>query len=118
MANYDWRCGACEQTVPAGHSACVRCGCPEDASRAEVDQHFATYEISDAMRAKSAFRCSKCDHHLHVSGEIRSGGGFFSSALEVATEKFKYIACRRCGFTEFYRADLSVGSQVADLLLG
>ncbi|WP_460834769.1 zinc ribbon domain-containing protein [Lysobacter humi (ex Lee et al. 2017)] len=66
----------------------------------------------------SQFRCPKCDHHLHVAGELRAAGGAFSSAFEISSEKFKYIACRACGYTEFYRADLSIGSQVVDLLVG
>ena len=66
----------------------------------------------------SEFRCPKCDHHLYVAGELRGAGGVFSAAFELSTEKFKYISCRKCGYTELYRADLSIGSQVFDLLVG
>src|SRR5688500_16046835 len=118
MADYDWRCGACDQAVPAGSSVCVHCGCPENANAAVAERHLKAYENSAEGRAQSVFRCPKCVHHLHIVGELRAAGGFFSAAFEVSTEKFKYIACRACGYTEFYRADLSIGSQVADLLVG
>lgn len=118
MAAYASRCTTCEQTVPAGHATCVHCGCPDDASGTDASRFRERYENSDAVRSRCTYRCAKCDHHLHAAGALRGPGGFFSAAFELASERFRYIACRRCGFTEFYRTDLAVGSQVADLLVG
>lgn len=51
-------------------------------------------------------------------GETRNSGGILSSVFEVETEKFSFIACARCGFTEFYRCDRNVLRAIFDLEIG
>ena len=68
--------------------------------------------------ADYTWRCPKCDHHRSIVGEFRAPGGGIASAFDVASVKFAYVSCEACGFTEFYRQDLSIGATVVDLLVG
>lgn len=60
--------------------------------------------------------CVKCGHVGKKSGEFRAAGGFLSSFFDVATERFVYWSCTRCGHTEFYNRRLGGGSKVVDFL--
>ena len=37
MKPYSWSCLACEETNAAGRSSCARCGCPAQATSAQVE---------------------------------------------------------------------------------
>lgn len=65
-----------------------------------------------------SFRCAKCNGESCTVGELRAAGGLVSSVLDVSANKFKYVSCETCGYTEFYRADLSSGAQIFDFLVG
>jgi uncharacterized protein len=60
--------------------------------------------------------CVKCNHTGKRRGEFRAAGGFFSAMFDVATERFVYGSCARCGHTEFYNKRLGGGSKVLDFL--
>lgn len=60
--------------------------------------------------------CAKCGATERKSGEFRAAGGFLSTFFDVATERFTYVSCARCGYTEFYNGRLGTGSRVADFL--
>lgn len=81
-------------------------------------EYLESYANSDAVRNMSEYRCPKCDHHRRITGEIRAPGDAVSSAFDVATEKFSYVSCNACGYTEFYRKHASIGSTTMDLLIG
>ena len=60
--------------------------------------------------------CPKCRHNLAEAGELRAAGGFWSSIFDVSTERFRWYACQRCGYTEFFRGRLSTTTKVIDFL--
>ena len=53
--------------------------------------------------ANNLFSCAKCGCNSCEKGEIRTTGSGFSRFLNLQNQKFGYIACEKCGFTEFYR---------------
>ncbi|RDZ29171.1 zinc ribbon domain-containing protein [Lysobacter silvisoli] len=66
----------------------------------------------------SSYVCVKCGGTDCEVAELRGAGGLMSSVLDVSTRKFKTVSCERCGYTEFYRADLSDGAKLFDFLAG
>jgi predicted nucleic-acid-binding Zn-ribbon protein len=70
------------------------------------------------MKSQRPWKCPKCESTARELGEVRAYGGFWSSFFDVSTRRFKTVACQRCGFTEFYRADIASSSKVFDFLGG
>jgi predicted nucleic-acid-binding Zn-ribbon protein len=62
--------------------------------------------------------CSKCRHTKFHAGEVRGTGGLASSLFNVQSEKFSYVACAACGYTELYKKPLSDLQKVFDFLAG
>jgi predicted nucleic-acid-binding Zn-ribbon protein len=60
--------------------------------------------------------CIKCASTERKTGELRASGGLASSFFDVATERFVYVSCRKCGYTELYNAKLGMGSKIIDFL--
>ena len=113
MTAYKWTCLACEETNEANSNSCAKCGCPSTANATEVEAHKA-YFISGQGKK---YQCFKCQHDKYQVGETRNSGGLLSSIFEVESEKFSFIACARCGYTEFYRGERSVLRNIFDLNL-
>ena len=116
--NYDWRCQACDSTVKAGNDKCTTCACPASCNSREIQKFKEAYLNSESYRAQSEYRCFKCDHHIYERGGFRASGDGISEIFDVATEGFVYIACKKCGYTEIYKKDLSSLSMIADFLIG
>ena len=51
----------------------------------------------------AGFKCPKCKHLEAETGTIRTTGDGVSRYMNLQNQKFGYIACDKCGFTEFYR---------------
>ena len=49
------------------------------------------------------YECSKCKHREAETGKIRTTGDGASQYMNLQNQKFGYIACTNCGFTDFYR---------------
>ena len=49
------------------------------------------------------YECPKCQHKEADSGKIRTTGDGASRYMNLQNQKFGYVACKNCGFTEFYR---------------
>ncbi len=62
--------------------------------------------------------CPKCKGTDFDAGEIRASGGFLSALFELQNKRFSYVSCKRCKYTEFYRAELGKLQSVLDLLVG
>lgn len=116
--NYDWRCQACDHAEKSGNDLCTRCGCPALSSGDEVEKYKKAWLHTEAAPEKSSYRCPKCDHHLHESGEVRTAGGAISAIFDIATERFLYVACCKCGYTEFYKKETGQGSIFLDAFIG
>ena len=49
------------------------------------------------------FKCAKCGGTSAETGKIRTTGDGLSRYANLQNQKFGYIACEECGYTEFYR---------------
>lgn len=67
---------------------------------------------------KHARVCPKCSGDMSVRGELRGSAGGISAVFELSNARFDYVSCVRCGYTEFYRSDVSGVGQLADLFVG
>ncbi len=65
----------------------------------------------------TSYACAKCGCTDYSRNEIRTEGGWLSAAFDVSTHRFTAVSCTRCGYTEFYRANASGGSQLFDFLV-
>jgi hypothetical protein len=64
------------------------------------------------------YTCVKCSHHQYETGEIRATGGTLSKIFDIQNEKFSYVACQQCKYTEFYKADTGALSNIFDFFTG
>ena len=49
------------------------------------------------------YECPKCKNRDAETGEIRTTGSGISRLLNLQNQKFGYMACSNCSYTEFYR---------------
>jgi len=66
----------------------------------------------------SATSCPKCGGHAKEQGEFRAAGGFWSSFFDYSNKRFRYLACKNCGYTEFYKTSISGTAKFFDFLGG
>ena len=95
---------------------CPRCACPADATDAEIIEYRTRYETTRPLHEKVSFECVKCSGHTYESGVLRAAGGALSSVFDISTNKFRFITCTSCGYTEFYRADIGALGIAAEFL--
>ena len=60
------------------------------------------------------YTCPKCGSRQYKVGEMRATGGFLTKILDIQSEKFSYVTCARCTYTEFYKRPTSGLSNVFD----
>ena len=49
------------------------------------------------------YKCQKCGNLQAETGAIRTTGDGLSRYMNLQNQKFGYVSCVNCGFTEFYR---------------
>ena len=113
MNQSPWICPACKARVPPDLVFCQDCGCPESAPAATVDEHRRQRAISLGNPARS--KCPKCAGDMSVRGELRASAGGISAAFEFSNARFRSVSCSRCGYTEFYRSEVSGLGMLGDL---
>ena len=132
MPGYNWTCHVCRTPNSKEETHCIQCSCPAKASGIEIQQRLKAYtgpihesavdtplaDGTQAQTGKQAYCCSKCGHNRCRVGNIRTSGSFLSAVFEVESERFCYIACGRCRYTEFYQCDSSALGQMFDFLVG
>ena len=62
----------------------------------------------------TTYTCPKCGNKHYESGQIRVSGGFWSSFFDVGNKRFNFVACDQCGYTEFYKKNISGIQKVFD----
>ena len=60
------------------------------------------------------YHCPKCGNNNYETGEIRATGGVLSKIFDVQNLKFTSVACSRCKYTEFFKADSSMLGNIFD----
>lgn len=66
------------------------------------------------MKKLLNYTCLKCSNKDYDIGEMRATGGRWSKFFNIQTEKFTSITCKRCKYTEFYKAPTSALSNIFD----
>jgi len=61
------------------------------------------------------YSCPKCQNREFETGEMRATGGTLSKIFDVQNKKFTSVTCKRCTYTEFYKAKTSALSNIFDL---
>jgi predicted nucleic-acid-binding Zn-ribbon protein len=64
------------------------------------------------------YTCVKCGGSAAETGQIRTSGGALSAMFDVSSERFTYVSCARCGYTEFWRGELGVDDTAAEPVPG
>ena len=66
----------------------------------------------------TAFVCAKCQHTECDTDEFRATGGNFAKFADVQNKKFTTVSCKQCGYTELYKGDTSMLSNIFDFFAG
>ncbi len=61
------------------------------------------------------YRCAKCGGLDYEIDTFRATGSFLAKIFDVQSRKFTTVSCRRCRFTEVYKADTSMLGNIFDL---
>jgi predicted nucleic-acid-binding Zn-ribbon protein len=112
MTAYNWRCQVCDSVNDSSADICATCKSPANLSALDIEARKATYVANGGKQ----FVCSKCGHDSFTSGEIRVSGSVLGSLLEVEGNRFTYVACKQCRFTEFYLGDKELMTSILDFL--
>ncbi len=74
------------------------------------------------QRFKEEFKCSKCGNRGAVTKELAMTGTGLSKLLDLQTNRYLFVSCRTCGFTEVYNTKVlghkDVGMDILDLFFG
>jgi len=64
------------------------------------------------------YQCPKCNNDTYEVGELRATGGTLSKIFDVQNQKYSSVTCKRCSYTEFYKASTSALSNIFDFFTG
>ena len=64
------------------------------------------------------YTCPKCSNTTYQTGQMRATGSILSKILDIQTEKFTLVTCKKCTYTEFYKADSSSLGNIFDFFTG
>lgn len=54
----------------------------------------------------------------YETDQFQATGGTFSKMFDVQNKRFSTVSCRKCRFTEIYKADSSELENIFDFLIG
>ena len=60
------------------------------------------------------YNCPKCANTTYEIGEMRATGGTLSKIFDIQNKKFSSVTCKKCRYTEFYKAKTSALSNIFD----
>jgi predicted nucleic-acid-binding Zn-ribbon protein len=63
---------------------------------------------------KLNYICPKCANTSYEIGEFRATGGFWTKIFDIQSRRFTTVSCRRCRYTEIYKADSSMLGNIFD----
>ncbi|WP_179318712.1 zinc ribbon domain-containing protein [Winogradskyella helgolandensis] len=61
------------------------------------------------------YKCPKCHNNTCTVDQMRATGGTFSKIFDIQNKKFTSVTCKKCTYTEFYKAKTSAMSNIFDL---
>ena len=62
--------------------------------------------------------CPKCENIFYEVDEFRVAGGGLAKLFDIQNKRFKTISCKKCGYTEIYKAQSSDGLDILDFFMG
>ena len=62
--------------------------------------------------------CPKCNNTSYENDQFQATGGNLAKIFDVQNKKFITISCKKCGYTELYKATSSDGWNILDFLIG
>lgn len=63
---------------------------------------------------ESKWKCPKCGNTEFDADRFQATGGGFAKVFDVQNKKFSTVTCRKCQYTEIYRADTSALMNIFD----
>ncbi len=60
--------------------------------------------------------CPKCGCTEFDKDQFQATGGNFAKIFDVQNKKFITVSCKKCGYTELYKANSSMGMNIFDFL--
>ncbi|MCP5537305.1 MAG: zinc ribbon domain-containing protein [Akkermansiaceae bacterium] len=113
-----WKCDTCGEEHEDQFTSCWKCSADEGESPG-VGVSPETYAREESIDEKLArrFTCPKCSSTGAESKRIATTGTGLSKMLDIQHNTYISLSCRKCGFTEFYDADMLRDSSVAGTLL-
>ena len=64
------------------------------------------------------YACPKCGSREFSTDTVSTTGGLFSKVFNLQTKKFTAITCKRCTYTELYRANSNQFENIIDFISG
>lgn len=66
----------------------------------------------------AAWRCPKCGFDQYETDQFQATGGNFAKLFDIQNKRFTTVSCKRCHFTEIYKADPDSLMDIFDFLIG
>lgn len=66
---------------------------------------------------KHKYVCSKCGGNDYESDQFQATGGNFAKIFDIQNKKFITVSCKKCGYTELYKASTGSGWNILDFLI-
>ena len=60
------------------------------------------------------YRCPKCSNTNYEVDQMQSTGGTFTKLFNIQNKKFTSVTCKKCTYTEFYKASTSRLTNIFD----
>jgi len=60
------------------------------------------------------YTCPKCQNKTYELAQMRATGGGLSKIFDIQNQKYSSVTCKRCTYTEFYKAKTSALSNIFD----
>ncbi|MBP3596623.1 MAG: zinc ribbon domain-containing protein [Clostridia bacterium] len=61
--------------------------------------------------------CPKCNNTEFEKDQFQATGGTFSKIMDIQNKKFITISCKKCGYTELYKALTSATENIFDFFM-
>jgi len=60
------------------------------------------------------YRCPKCSNTTYEVDQMQATGGTFTKLFNIQNKKFTSVTCKKCTYTEFYKASTSRLTNIFD----
>lgn len=60
------------------------------------------------------YHCPKCSNTTYEIDQMQATGGTFSKLFNIQNKKFSSVTCKKCTYTEFYKASTSRLTNIFD----